>query len=105
MKGVKQLQIYLINHAQKHGPKIFCLGVKAEYYVTNYNCSTTPEFVELLKSPKKPDKLYSIYPQVLFTNYEVIDKELFGSGAIYIKCTCPCITQNYSHYHINRSYR
>ena len=78
MKGVKQLQIYLINHAQKHGPKIFCLGVKAEYYVTNYNCSTTPEFVELLKSPKKPDKLYSIYPQVLSQTMKSLTRSCFA---------------------------
>ena len=82
MKGVKQMRIYLIDHSRKHGPKIFGLSAKAEYYAMNYDRSTTPEFVELLKSPKKPDEIYPMYPRVLFTNYEVVDKELFGSSAI-----------------------
>ena len=91
MKGIKQMRIYLIDHAWKHGPKIFGLSAKAEYYVMNYDCSTTPEFVKLLKSSKKLDEIYPMYPWVLFTNYEVIDKELFGSGAILNVCVLPSL--------------
>lgn len=104
MKGVKQIQIYLINNAWKHGSKIFCIGSNAECYSINYDHATTPEFVNLLKNPKKPHEAYPTYPWVLFTNYEVIDKELFGSTAIlnicqlYFTC-CPSI----SHYYSGRS--
>ncbi|KAF9790700.1 hypothetical protein BJ322DRAFT_988395, partial [Thelephora terrestris] len=51
-------------------------------YSTNYDRSTVPVFVHLLKSHKKPNDLYAMYPRVLFTNYEVSDAELFGSAAI-----------------------
>ena len=44
------------------------------------------KFFNLLKNPKKPDKTYPAYPQVLFTNYEVIDKELFDSTTILNIC-------------------
>ena len=86
MKVIKQMQIYLINNAQKYGPKILCIGCNAECYSTNYDCTTIPEFVSLLKNPKKTHNTYPTYPQVLFTNYEVIDKELFGSIAILNVC-------------------
>ena len=82
MKGVKQMRTYLIDGVRKHGSQIFCTGLPGEYYTTNYNRSAVPRFVELLGSPKKPDEVYPAYPRVLFTNYEVVEKELFGSTAI-----------------------
>jgi hypothetical protein len=86
MKGVKQLRTYLVDNVRKHGPKIFCINPKAECYASSYDRSTTPEFVDLLKNPKKPLDAYPVYPRVLFTNYEAIDKELFGSIAILNVC-------------------
>ena len=90
MMGVKQMRTYLIDNVRKHGSKIFHIGPAAECYATNFNRSTVPEFVELLKNPKKPDDPYPAYPRVLFTNYEVVNKELFGSTAILnVRCSHP----------------
>ena len=86
MKGVKQMRVYLIDNARKYGPKIFSISCDAECYSTNYDRATTPEFVDLLKNPKKPHETYPTYPRLLFTNYEVINRELFGSTAILNVC-------------------
>ena len=80
------MRIYLIDNARKHAPKIFPAGPNAECYATNYDRSTVPEFVDLLKNPKKPQEAYPTYPRVLFTNYVVVDKELFRSDAILNVC-------------------
>jgi hypothetical protein len=82
MKGVRQIRTYLIDNARKYGPKIFGLDLKADYYSTEHDRSTVPVFVDLLKNPKKPQEPYPMYPRVLFTDYKVVDKELFGSTAI-----------------------
>ena len=87
MQGVGQMRSYLIDNVRKNATKIFHgLGVEAECYSSSYDRSTTPVFVELLKSPKKPDETFATFPRVLFTNYEVVDRELFGSIAILNVC-------------------
>ena len=85
---------YLIDNVRKNGRKIFCIGPAAECYDTNYDRSMVPEFTELLKNPKKPQEPYPTYPQVLFTNYEVVDKELFGSTAI-LNVRCSILSNSY----------
>lgn len=86
MKGVGQMRIYLVDNVQKNAPKIFHLDPRQECYATNYDRLAVPVFVDLLKSPKKPHEAYPTYPRVLFTNYEVVEKELFGSVAILNVC-------------------
>ena len=84
MKGVKAMRIYVIDTVRKSASKIFSVPSATDntYYATSYDRSTVPAFVDLLKSPKQPHEAFAIYPRVLFTNYEVVDKELFGSSAI-----------------------
>jgi hypothetical protein len=80
------MRIYIIDNVRSHAFNIFRLSSNPECYKTAYDRSTTPEFVDLLKNPKKPDKAFPPHPRVLFTNYEVVDKELFGSVAIQNVC-------------------
>ena len=53
-----------------------------EQYSADYDRSEIPAVADLLKSPKRLNEQYTLFPRVLFTNYEVVDKELFGSSAI-----------------------
>ena len=76
------MRTYLIDNVRKHAPKIFHISPEAECYSSDYDRSATQAFVDLLKSPKKPQETYPVYPRVLFTNYKVINKERFGSTAI-----------------------
>jgi hypothetical protein len=46
------------------------------------NRSQMPAFTDLLKNPKKPDEQYAVFPRVLFTDYEVVQAELFGSSTL-----------------------
>ena len=80
------MRTYLIDNVWKHAPKIFRISPEAECYSSDYGHSAIQVFVDLLKSPKKPQETYPMYPRVLFTNYKVIDKELFGSIAILNVC-------------------
>ena len=84
MKGVGQMRIYLIDTIRKHASTVFGLGpmVDSGWYSSGYDRATVPLFTDLLKSPKKPHEVYPAYPRVLFTDYEVVDRELFGSAAI-----------------------
>jgi len=84
MKGVQQMRIYLIDTVRKKASEIFFIDSAKEnqYYSANYDRSTIPALTDLLKSPKKPNEQYAMYPRVLFTNYEVVNEELFGSHAI-----------------------
>ena len=84
MKGVKAMRINIIDTVRKNTSKIYSIPSATDntYYSTNYDRSTVPAFLSLLKSPKQPDEAYTTYPQVLFTNYKVSDEELFGSSAI-----------------------
>lgn len=76
------MRTYLIDIVRKHAPMIFCIDCRAECYAARYDRTTTPELADLLKNPKKPQETYPTYPRVLFTDYNVVEKELFGSTAI-----------------------
>jgi hypothetical protein len=97
MKGVKQMRTYLIDTVWKSAPAIFSIGSVTDHnsYSTHYDRSTIPAFVDLLKSPKKPQEEYPTYPWVLFTNYEVVNEELFGSSAILNVCLFHPLGFNY----------
>ena len=84
MKGAKQMRSYLIDTVRKHASVIFSIESAADskYYSAKYDRSMMPVFSNLLKSPKNPNEEYPTYPRVLFTNYQVIEEELFGSHAI-----------------------
>ena len=84
MKGVRQMRTHLIDNVQKKASEIFSINsVKDNYcYSASYDRSTNPVLADLLKSPKKPNEEYPVYPRVLFTNYEIVNEELFGSCAI-----------------------
>ena len=78
------MRIYLIDTVRKHASPIFSIKsvTDSECDSTRYDHSTAQVFANLLKSPKKPEEEYAMYPRVLFTDYEVVDTELFGSHAI-----------------------
>lgn len=76
------MRTYLIDNVRKHAPKIFAIDSRLEWYSANFNRSSMPELVKLLKNPKQPDETYPLHPRVLFTDYEAIEKDLFGSVAI-----------------------
>ena len=83
LKGAKDFRGYLIHHARDEAPVIFSIGsVTREQYAANYDRTGISAITDLLKSPKKPNEQYALYPRILFTNYEVVDTELFGSSAI-----------------------
>lgn len=84
MQGAGALRTYLIDTIRKNASKIFSLGpeILVEYYAKDYNRSAIPKLANLLQSPKKPGEQFTMYPRVLFTNYEVDDAQLFGSPAI-----------------------
>lgn len=84
MKGIQQMQIYLIDTVQKKASEIFFIDStrESQYYSANYDHLTISVLTDLLKSSKKLNKQYTIYSQVLFMNYEVVNKEPFGSHAI-----------------------
>ena len=83
LKGAKDFRGSLIDNVRKRATDIFSINsVTAECYSTGYDRSQIPAITDLLKSPKKPDEQYALYPRVLFTNYEVVDAELFGSSAL-----------------------
>jgi hypothetical protein len=78
------MRIYLIDTVRKHASKIFALNppIDVQVYAKDYDRSTIPALVELLKSPKKPDELHATYPRILFKDYTVDNAKLFGSVAI-----------------------
>lgn len=88
------MRTYLIDHVRKHASLILSIGSQPEWHYTNYDRSTAPELVDLLRNPKKPNEDYPTYPRVLFTNYTVVEKELFGSAAIanVFYCHSPLIS-------------
>jgi hypothetical protein len=62
-----------------------------------------PMFANLLKDPKKPNKEYTVFPQVLFTNYKVVKTELFGSAALLKDSHFDIISLNHVHIFLDRS--
>ena len=78
------MRIYLIDTVRKNAPAIFSIKsvTDNECYSKGYDRSTIPALANLLKSPRKQHEEYATFPRVLFTNYEVIEEELFGSPAI-----------------------
>ena len=83
LKGAKDFRGYLINNVRDEAPAIFSIdSVTKEQYSASYDRTGMPAITDLLKNPKKPGEEYALYPRILFTNYEVIDAELFGSPAI-----------------------
>ena len=84
IKGAKSFRSYLIDNVRKNAVEIFSIDAltKVHHYSTSYNRSQVPAVIDLLTSPKNPDENYALYPQVLFTSYEVVNDELFGSPAL-----------------------
>ena len=83
LKGAKDFRGSLISNVRNEAVAIFAIdsATKLDYSI-GFDRSTKPAIVDLLKSPKKPDEQYALYPRVLFTNYEVTNTELFGSSAL-----------------------
>jgi hypothetical protein len=65
--------------------------------------SQMPAFANLLKDPKKPNEEYAVFPPVLFTNYEVVKTELFGSAALLKVHHFNTISLNHAHISPDRS--
>ncbi|KAF9793538.1 hypothetical protein BJ322DRAFT_1017019 [Thelephora terrestris] len=84
MMGAKSARTALIDTVRKNASRIFAIRLvtDVEMYAKCYNRSTVPVFANLLKSPKNPDETYATYPCILFKNYEVDNRGLFGSVAI-----------------------
>jgi hypothetical protein len=84
MNTARNKRSYLIGTARASAPTIFSQvdGVPPECYARKYKRSEVPELVDLLKSPRKPEDQYALYPRVLFKDYEVTNEGLFGSSAI-----------------------
>ena len=83
MHGAKDFRATLVSNVHNEAVAIFSIdGMTKLDYTLGYDRSTKPAIVDLLRSPKKPDDQYALYPKVLFTNYEVVNAELFGSSAI-----------------------
>ena len=84
MAGAKSARTALIDIMRKNASRIFAIRsvTDIEMYAKSYDRSTDPVFANLLKSPKNPDETYAMYPHVLFKNYEVNNRGLFGSIAI-----------------------
>lgn len=83
MHGAKDFRATLVSNVRDEAVAIFSIdGMTKSDYALGYDRSGKPAIVDLLKSPKKPDDLFAFYPKVLFTNYEVVNAELFGSSAI-----------------------
>ena len=83
--GAGKERIYVIDNTRKNASAIFALGstIPVSYYEREYDRSTVPEFVDLLKNSMKPNDTYAMYPRVLFTDYNSDNREgLFGSRAI-----------------------
>lgn len=84
IKGAKNFRSALIDSVRKSAVEIFSIDsvTKLQCYSANHDRSQIPEIVNLLKNPNKPDSEYALHPRVLFTNYEVVELELFGSSAL-----------------------
>lgn len=84
MKGAGNFRSYLIDNVCKNAVEIFSIPsvTKAQSFSANYDRSQTPDIVNLLRDPTQPDGQYGTYPWVLFTDYECVDTELFGSSAL-----------------------
>ena len=57
-------QIYVIDNTWKNASAIFALGstIHVSYYEREYDHSTVPEFIDLLKNLMKPNNTYAMYP-------------------------------------------
>lgn len=83
MVGAKEFRSTLVSNIRDEAVTIFSInGMTRLDYSLGYDRSTNPVITSLLKSPKKPDDQYALYPRVLFTNYEVVNTELFGSSTL-----------------------
>ena len=84
LRGARKARGPLIDSMRKNAKDIFLLGnsVDSDFYSREYDRSTVPVFLDLLRSPKTPDVSYALYPCVLFKDYIVDDRGLFGSVAI-----------------------
>jgi hypothetical protein len=86
IKGAKDFRSYLIDNVRKRAVTIFSIKSvtdAGQYSVSaSDNRSQVPAFTDLLKNPKKPDEQYAVFPRVLFTDYKVVQAELFGSSAL-----------------------
>ena len=86
IKGAKDFRSYLIDNVRKRAVTIFSIKSvtdAGQYSVSaSDNRSQVPAFTDLLKNPKKPNEQYAVFPRVLFTDYEVVQAELFGSSTL-----------------------
>lgn len=77
----------MISNIRDEAALIFAIpGMEKEHFAIGRDRSEFPAITDLLKSPKSQGEEYALFPRVLFTNYEVINSELFGSPAILKVC-------------------